>query len=351
MYHYSSPPKSELDGSVLFPQMKDGLILPTDFKRQVSTSNDSFTTSGVSIPSINSNSINIKSEIDLTGCSEFSDEDYNNEVPKGRSSSFCGATQFSSLNHTTFNRSNLMWSRGLQNTGLFASYAEDRSLHIPIPCAEERAGPTMSAGGGGLTATSVTVGGNEPNPGTPTHLGAESSACRPYIPSPDDTLEDLTPVSRDRCNTWPLPRPSLDLNPQTSPLIHEQIPEEDNELYDSSDNVGRLGALSTASTGMVHSPENTMNFSPGMSSPIMNGVPASGASDTSDPGCTPGSKKSTTRRNAWGNLSYADLITQAILQSPEKRLTLSQVYEWMVLNVPYFRDKGDSNSSAGWKVR
>ncbi|CAI4228183.1 unnamed protein product [Auanema sp. JU1783] len=317
MYHYSSPPKSELDGSVLFPQMKDGLILPTDFKRQVSTSNDSFTTSGVSIPSINSNSINIKSEIDLTGCSEFSDEDYNNEVPKGRSSSFCGATQFSSLNHTTFNRSNLMWSRGLQNTGLFASYAEDRSLHIPIPCAEERAGPTMSAGGGGLTATSVTVGGNEPNPGTPTHLGAESSACRPYIPSPDDTLEDLTPVSRDRCNTWPLPRPSLDLNPQTSPLIHEQIPEEDND----------------------------------MSSPIMNGVPASGASDTSDPGCTPGSKKSTTRRNAWGNLSYADLITQAILQSPEKRLTLSQVYEWMVLNVPYFRDKGDSNSSAGWKVR
>lgn len=35
-------------------------------------------------------------------------------------------------------------------------------------------------------------------------------------------------------------------------------------------------------------------------------------------------KKSTTRRNAWGNMSYADLITQAILSSPEKRLTLSQ---------------------------
>jgi hypothetical protein len=64
--------------------------------------------------------------------------------------------------------------------------------------------------------------------------------------------------------------------------------------------------------------------------------------------------------------SYADLITNAIMSSPEKRLTLSQgkqcchsysftlsiaVYEWMVQNVPYFRDKGDSNSSAGWKVR
>jgi len=48
-------------------------------------------------------------------------------------------------------------------------------------------------------------------------------------------------------------------------------------------------------------------------------------------------------------MSYADLITQAINGSPEKRLTLSQIYDWMVQNVPYFKDKGDSNSSAGWK--
>ena len=51
-----------------------------------------------------------------------------------------------------------------------------------------------------------------------------------------------------------------------------------------------------------------------------------------------------------GNLSYADLITKAIQSSAEKRLTLSQIYDWMVQNVGYFRDKGDSNSSAGWKV-
>ena len=69
------------------------------------------------------------------------------------------------------------------------------------------------------------------------------------------------------------------------------------------------------------------------------------------PGNSAASKKSSSRRNAWGNLSYADLITQAILSSPEKRLTLSQVYDWMVQNIPYFKDKGDSNSSAGWKVR
>lgn len=49
-------------------------------------------------------------------------------------------------------------------------------------------------------------------------------------------------------------------------------------------------------------------------------------------------------------MSYADLITKAIDNSPEKRLTLSQIYDWMVKNVPYFKDKGDSNSSAGWKV-
>lgn len=62
-------------------------------------------------------------------------------------------------------------------------------------------------------------------------------------------------------------------------------------------------------------------------------------------------KKNSSRRNAWGNLSYADLITQAISSAVDSRLTLSQIYEWMVQNVPYFKDKGDSNSSAGWKVR
>ncbi|NXJ79175.1 FOXO3 protein, partial [Trogon melanurus] len=60
-------------------------------------------------------------------------------------------------------------------------------------------------------------------------------------------------------------------------------------------------------------------------------------------------RKCSSRRNAWGNLSYADLITRAIESSPEKRLTLSQIYDWMVRCVPYFKDKGDSNSSAGWK--
>ena len=63
-----------------------------------------------------------------------------------------------------------------------------------------------------------------------------------------------------------------------------------------------------------------------------------------------GTKKHGARRNPWGNLSYADLIAKAIESSVEKRLTLAQIYDWIVLNVPYFRDKGDNNSAAGWKV-
>lgn len=55
-------------------------------------------------------------------------------------------------------------------------------------------------------------------------------------------------------------------------------------------------------------------------------------------------------RNAWGNMSYAELITQAILSTPEKRLTLSEIYDWIVKNVHYFSDKANSPSTAGWKV-
>ena len=62
---------------------------------------------------------------------------------------------------------------------------------------------------------------------------------------------------------------------------------------------------------------------------------------------TPGSG---TRKNAWGNLSYAELISKAILTSAEQRLTLAEIYDWMIKYVPFFRNKIDRVSSAGWKV-
>lgn len=114
-----------------------------------------------------------------------------------------------------------------------------------------------------------------------------------------DGMDGFEPQTRARSNTWPLPRPENYVEPD-----------------DSTGN--------KCPSGLPNVPV----------------APASGNAP----------KKNSSRRNAWGNLSYADLITQAITSSPEKRLTLSQIYEWMVQNVPYFKDKGDSNSSAGWKV-
>jgi len=109
------------------------------------------------------------------------------------------------------------------------------------------------------------------------------------------------------------------------------------------------------STGETFIPPTASQVSPpgGMTNVVSSSVGEPDGQGGPHPPPPPGAnnKKSSSRRNAWGNLSYADLITQAIQSAPEKRLTLSQVYEWMVQNIPYFKDKGDSNSSAGWKVR
>ena len=74
---------------------------------------------------------------------------------------------------------------------------------------------------------------------------------------------------------------------------------------------------------------------------------------TVDSGCSSvgsSSKKPWSRRNAWGSMSYADLIGKAIESTADKRMTLSQIYDWMIQNIPYFHDKGTGSSSTGWKV-
>lgn len=142
-------------------------------------------------------------------------------------------------------------------------------------------------------------------------------------------LEDFDEPFRARSNTWPLPRPDQ----PGSFSIKDEI------TVDK-----QLG------TGVDHTSFLIENHIPTVANEVSNC-----ALDESSISGLPGTpnnqlKKSTSRRNAWGNMSYADLITQAIQSSPDKRLTLSQIYDWMVQNVPYFKDKGDSNSSAGWKV-
>lgn len=150
----------------------------------------------------------------------------------------------------------------------------------------------------------------------------------------DDELDahqvdsDFEPQSRPRSCTWPLPCP------EDFPGAHEVS-----------------GGLPV--TSIKVEPEDIPACRAGLA---VGGTPAELKHPAGAPGAAldangPLRKAKSSRRNAWGNLSYADLITRAIESTPEKRLTLSQIYDWMVRYVPYFKDKGDSNSSAGWKVR
>lgn len=204
----------------------------------------------------------------------------------------------------------------------------------------------------------------------------------PASPVPLSPLEveldpEFEPQSRPRSCTWPLQRPELQASPAKpsgETAADSMIPEEDDD-EDDEDSGGR-GSSAMVIGGGVSSALGSgllLEDSARLLSPVGQDLgtgPASSAGALSggtqtqlqpqqplpppQPGAAGGSgqpRKCSSRRNAWGNLSYADLITRAIESSPDKRLTLSQIYEWMVRCVPYFKDKGDSNSSAGWKVR
>lgn len=136
---------------------------------------------------------------------------------------------------------------------------------------------------------------------TQTGLAELDGSMNELEPLGELTEVGFEPQTRARSNTWPLPRPDNYIDPA----------DEGGSKKNSNQNLAGGPPLPS---------------------------PASIAT-----------KKNSSRRNAWGNLSYADLITQAITSATDNRLTLSQIYEWMVQNVPYFKDKGDSNSSAGWK--
>jgi len=55
------------------------------------------------------------------------------------------------------------------------------------------------------------------------------------------------------------------------------------------------------------------------------------------------------KTNPWGEKSYAELIEKAILESPDKRLHLSEIYEAFKRFSPYFKNQPCANSSTGWK--
>uniref|UniRef100_UPI00398F5781 forkhead box protein O3-like isoform X2 n=1 Tax=Pristiophorus japonicus TaxID=55135 RepID=UPI00398F5781 len=135
-----------------------------------------------------------------------------------------------------------------------------------------------------------------------------------------DIDPDFEPQSRPRSCTWPLPRPELpgaEGKAEGSPPRRGE--EEEEAAAAAASECAGLRADAKAPPAAQSAPDGGQH------------------------------RKKSSRRNAWGNLSYADLITKAIESSAERRLTLSQIYDWMVRHVPYFKDKGDSNSSAGWK--
>ncbi|MCI4395840.1 hypothetical protein PGIGA_G00196730 [Pangasianodon gigas] len=173
---------------------------------------------------------------------------------------------------------------------------------------------------------------------------AETTSPEP-LSSLDVAIDpDFEPQKRPRSCTWPLPESSLAKPEANDTYI---IPEEEDDEEESAMAVsangddGRPDALS--SSGDQDQDQDQAGSQTQVEAKAR-------AAEVNGQGVQPQTpRKSSSRRNAWGNLSYADLITKAIESTPDKRLTLSQIYDWMVRNVPYFKDKGDSNSSAGWK--
>lgn len=197
---------------------------------------------------------------------------------------------------------------------------------------------------------------------------AEASPPAPLSPLDVELDPEFEPQSRPRSCTWPLQRPELQASPakpagEPPADAASMIPEEEDDEEEGGGSAMAVGSAApaggeaAAAAAATAVPEEAAR----LLAPLPAGGPegpslSPGAAATAGAGGLSGGpaaapRKCSSRRNAWGNLSYADLITRAIESSPEKRLTLSQIYDWMVRCVPYFKDKGDSNSSAGWKVR
>ncbi|TRZ22948.1 hypothetical protein HGM15179_004148 [Zosterops borbonicus] len=192
---------------------------------------------------------------------------------------------------------------------------------------------------------------------------AEASPPAPLSPLDVELDPEFEPQSRPRSCTWPLQRPELQASPakpagEPAADAASMIPEEEDDEEEGAGSAMTVGSAAPAGGEAAAAPAAVPEEAARLPAPLPGGGPegpglspgaaaAGGGGPSGGPAAAP--RKCSSRRNAWGNLSYADLITRAIESSPEKRLTLSQIYDWMVRCVPYFKDKGDSNSSAGWK--
>ncbi|MBN3311125.1 FOXO3 protein, partial [Amia calva] len=143
---------------------------------------------------------------------------------------------------------------------------------------------------------------------------AEAPPSDPLSPLDVEIDPDFEPQKRPRSCTWPLPRPDLQSNAE-KPEHGDTgiIPEEEDDEDDTAT------SMTINANGILG---NTSSAREDQSSP--------GALLADGPGAASAGQEG----------SGSPLSSQ---------LTLSQIYDWMVRCVPYFKDKGDSNSSAGWK--
>ncbi|KAG9347607.1 hypothetical protein JZ751_005178 [Albula glossodonta] len=189
---------------------------------------------------------------------------------------------------------------------------------------------------------------------------AEAPPPDPLVPLDVEIDPEFEPQKRPRSCTWPLPRPESSAGKPES-TDTDIIPEEEDDEDETATSMTINASSTLSSTSITGDDQNSPNCiaadinasslgQENAGSPLSAQSPSTAGSGVSSNGLgSQQPRKSSSRRNAWGNLSYADLITKAIESTPDKRLTLSQIYDWMVRCVPYFKDKGDSNSSAGWK--
>ncbi|XP_074056705.1 forkhead box protein O4 [Macrotis lagotis] len=168
----------------------------------------------------------------------------------------------------------------------------------------------------------------------------EPGGQRDGEPGPD-VDPDFEPRSRPRSCTWPLPRPEpAALGPEGRPEAGPPLPSLLLPPPPPPPPRPDAGGASAVAASRLGAPVGAASATTAAAAAVAAAAAAAAAT---------GPRKGGSRRNAWGNQSYAELISQAIESAPDKRLTLAQIYEWMVRSVPYFKDKGDSNSSAGWK--
>lgn len=106
--------------------------------------------------------------------------------------------------------------------------------------------------------------------------------------------------------------------------------------HNEEDEIESIGSpRSFASSGSASSRDDMLNQFPEIQSPAG--------------GQTPAPKLRSQQPNPWGRASYSDLITMAITSTGNNMMTLSEIYSWIVKNVPYFNDKGTYLSVQGWK--